>query len=248
MAGDSPGNGKARGVEEGGEAVVDQTSLDDKSLYELFVAPKGSETNQDEEMEDGADGAAAQGVSAPRHAYQYDAAAGQFNVAEHRKPTPIVHAPLPTYKQQTLREVVGDGKRGREPHVNRHLARQLTRADTPTPGKAREKLSAEDEACILQHEGTTRQRTPGYVPLDFDEKKYLVLQYRRSHGVGNELPDNAQIRQYLKDDQTSKVLSRCHDLQHVRNFFRFFSQCSIKQSEEQPQIGSASAGCAKDAN
>ena len=50
MAGDSPGNGKARGVEEGGEAVVDQTSLDDndKSLYELFVAPKGSETKDNE--------------------------------------------------------------------------------------------------------------------------------------------------------------------------------------------------------
>ena len=195
--------------------------------------------------------------SAPRPAYQYDAAARQFKVAEHRNPTRIVHAPLPTYTQPTIQEVVADSKRKRGPELNRHLERQLTGQSikhtsdekAAESSKNEDKLSRDDENAVMKHEGHSRQRTPGYMALTYPEKKYLVLQYRRSHTTGNALPDNTEIRQILKDGQASDDIGKQHELQNVRTFFRYFCQVyTIEPEGDHPGTGSASAGAVNDAN
>ena len=239
-----------------GNSIVNKEEQDAEGNDE--GAPK-----QDKKEEDGSasldagNNKSAQDSKAPRSAFEYDAVAGQFKKAEHRNPRIIEHAPLPKYIQPTIQEVVADSKRKRGPELNRHLERQRTGQSIKhtsdekagESSKNEDKLSRDDENAIMKHEGHSRQRTPGYMPLTFFEKKYLVLQYRRSHKTGNALPDNTEIRQILKDGQASDDIGKQHDLQNVRTFFRYFCQVyTIEPEGDHPGTGSASAGVVADAN
>ena len=83
-------------------------------------------------------------------------------------------------------------------------------------------LSKKDEEAIWRITAAARVRMN--MPMDNEEKKFLVREFRSTCGSSNAMPKNHQMREFMKEGIKHKRLDKKLEVETVRNFFRAFTK------------------------